>query len=95
MTLHALRQAVGDDDFFTIVREWATANAGENVPTEDFIALAGRISGQELDSFFEEWLFTDVKPPSLEEAAALKAAPGAAELPHRLGALERQARPSR
>ena len=38
MTLHQLRLAVGDDDFFRILRGWATDNAGGNVTTAEFIA---------------------------------------------------------
>ncbi len=95
MTLHALRQAVGDDDFFAILRAWVDQNRGGNVSTEDFIALAEQISGEELSPLFDEWLFTGVKPPSLEEAGALKAASGAATMPNSLGTLERQAKPSR
>jgi aminopeptidase N len=62
MTLHQLRLAVGDDDFFTILRQWATSQAGGNVTTDEFISLAERISGQQLDELFETWLFTPGKP---------------------------------
>ena len=58
MTLHALRLAVGDDDFFEILQTWAADHAGGNVTTDEFIALAESISGQELDELFETWLFT-------------------------------------
>jgi hypothetical protein len=76
MTLHALRQLVGDDAFFTILKEWASTNAGGNVSTEDFIAFAGKVSGQDLTAFFDEWLYTGEKPAGLE-SMALKSAPGA------------------
>ena len=62
MTLHQLRLTVGDDNFFTILREWAGTNAGGNVTTDEFIALAEQISGQELDDLFQTWLFTPSKP---------------------------------
>ena len=62
MTLHALRMTVGDEAFFTILRRWATRNAGENVTTREFVALAERISGQELSALFDAWLFTPTKP---------------------------------
>jgi aminopeptidase N len=68
MTLHALRQLVGDDDFFTILKEWARTNAGGNVSTEDFIAFAEKISGEDLTAFFDEWLYTGVKPAGLATA---------------------------
>ncbi|HYI32179.1 MAG TPA: M1 family aminopeptidase [Glaciibacter sp.] len=88
MTLHAVRQTVGDDDFFRILREWVARNLGGNVSTDDFIALAEEISGEELNPLFDEWLFTDVKPPSLENAAALKSAPDGQYLPWGAGSIK-------
>jgi Peptidase family M1 domain/Peptidase M1 N-terminal domain/Immune inhibitor A peptidase M6 len=62
MTLHQLRLRVGDDNFFTILREWASSQAGGNVTTDQFIALSELISGQDLDDLFQTWLFTPGKP---------------------------------
>jgi aminopeptidase N len=73
MTLHALRLTIGDEDFFRLVRRWAQANEGGTVSTDDFIALAERVSGDELDDLFNAWLFTGTKPElpdSAEDAAA-------------------------
>lgn len=92
MTVHALRLAVGDEDFFRILNEWATTNEGGNVSTDDFIALAEQVSGEELGPLFDEWLFTDTKPASLDETAALKSVAGAATSPHTWGTVERQAK---
>jgi aminopeptidase N len=75
MTLHALREAVGDDAFWAIIREWAAANSGGNVTTEQFIALAEEVSGQQLDDLFTTWLFTPARP---DLAGAAAAAAGAA-----------------
>jgi aminopeptidase N len=74
MTLHALRQAVGDDAFWEIVRTWAAEHHGGNVTTEQFIALAEETSGQQLDDLFTTWLFTPSRP-ELNGAAAAAAAP--------------------
>ena len=71
MTLHQLRLAVGDADFFRILRKWTRLHAGGNVTTDEFIQLAERISGQDLDALFETWLFTPEKP-SLPSASALR-----------------------
>ena len=46
MTLHALRLEVGDAAFFRILRGWATSQAGGNVTTDEFVALAERVSGR-------------------------------------------------
>ncbi len=80
MTLHALRLEVGDDVFFRILRRWTTSQAGDNVTTDEFIALAERISRQNLDELFKVWLFTAEKPAVLEAAAALAEGDGAAAL---------------
>jgi aminopeptidase N len=73
MTLHQLRLAVGDEDFFTILRRWASEHAGGNVTTDEFIALSEEVSGQDLDELFETWLFTPGKPV-LPDAATLQSA---------------------
>ena len=65
MTLHALRQAVGDDAFFAILPEWAASRSGQNVTTAEFVDLAEEISGQPLDELFTIWLATPAKPAGL------------------------------
>jgi aminopeptidase N len=56
LLLHDLRGEIGDDAFFTLLREWAARHAHGHATTEDFIALAEEVSGQELDAFFADWL---------------------------------------
>ena len=58
MTLHALRQTIGDDAFFRLLKDWIAAHAGGNVTIAQFTALAEQISGRELDAFFRIWLYT-------------------------------------
>jgi aminopeptidase N len=62
MTLQALRQKFGDATFFQIVRSWYAENKFSNVTTQDFIALAERVTGQQLDDFFQVWLFDEGRP---------------------------------
>ncbi len=76
MTLHALRRAVGDDAFFRVLRRWADLQRGGNVTTGELVALAERISGQQLDELFEAWLYTPEKP-NAGTAARAAAAPAA------------------
>jgi hypothetical protein len=64
----ALRLAVGDD-FFRILRGWATTRAGENVTTDEFVAFAERVAGEELDELFATWLFTPSKPEGIAPEA--------------------------
>ena len=78
MTLHALRLAVGDQDFFRILRRWANKNEGGNVTTDEFIALAERISGEDLGDLFDAWLFTGARPELTSSAARATARTSAA-----------------
>ena len=61
MTAYALRNKIGSAKFFTLMRAWVRANDG-NGTTGEFIAMAERISGQQLDRFFKTWLFTRARP---------------------------------
>jgi hypothetical protein len=78
MTLHALRLAVGDRDFFRILRRWAHKKEGGNVTTDEFIALAERISGEDLGDLFDAWLFTGARPELTSSAARATARTSAA-----------------
>ena len=71
MTVQALRNAVGDDAFWAIVRGWAAEKSGGNATTDEFIALAEKVSGQQLDELFDTWLFTPDKPVLAAPGAAL------------------------
>jgi aminopeptidase N len=79
MTLQALRNEVGDDDFFEILQRWASENSGGNGATDRFIALAEAVSGQNLDDLFQTWLFTPQKPPASAVAGADQAVSAKAE----------------
>jgi aminopeptidase N len=73
MTLHALRETVGDGAFFRILRAWVDEQKYGNATIEQFIAVSERISGQQLDSLFKTWLFTKGKPTEWASAAGLQA----------------------
>ena len=62
MTLQALREEIGDDKFFTILRTWYRDHRYRNVTTAQFIALSEKVSGVDLDPFFTTWLYTAGKP---------------------------------
>jgi len=83
MTLHQLRLAVGDPAFFAILKRWTQERKGDNVTTDEFIALAEKISGVELDDLFETWLFTPGRPelPAPPFVAARSASDAAAAAP--------------
>ena len=91
MAVHQLRLAVGDRDFFRILRAWTTRRAGGNGTIPQFIRLAERVSGEQLDELFRVWLFTGSKP--VLEGAAAAAAPSTAAVRSPAGAeLERMRR---
>ena len=75
MTLHQLRLTVGDAVFFEILRQWARTQAGDTVTTDEFIALAEQISGQDLDELFDTWLFMPGRPDVGGSANAFRTAP--------------------
>jgi aminopeptidase N len=62
MTLQALRNKIGDDAFFTLLKTWTSEHRYGTATIEQFIALAEKISGQPLFDFFQTWLFTAGKP---------------------------------
>jgi aminopeptidase N len=62
--LHALRLTVGDDDFFSILRQWADRPADAPATTADLLTLSESVSGQELDDLFDVWLYQVGKPPT-------------------------------
>jgi aminopeptidase N len=62
MALQALRNRVGDPDFFKILKTWTKRNIYGNASVQDFIAHSERVSGKNLGALFETWLFTKGKP---------------------------------
>jgi hypothetical protein len=77
MTLHELRRQAGDARFFTMLGRWAQSQAGGTVTTDEFIALAEKVSGQELDGLFDQWLGSGM--PEIEDQASMRLAPGSTE----------------
>jgi aminopeptidase N len=76
MTLEALREQIGDDAFWRLIRRWAKRKGGGHGRTGQFIAMAERVSGQELGPLFRAWLFTPSRPAL---PAPLRSAPRTGE----------------
>ncbi|HEV7735426.1 MAG TPA: M1 family metallopeptidase [Candidatus Binatia bacterium] len=74
MTLHQLRLAVGDPTFFAILKRWTQERKGDNVTTDEFIALAEKVSGVELSDLFQTWLFTPERPALPQPLGAARSA---------------------
>ncbi|MFG1947910.1 M1 family metallopeptidase [Nonomuraea sp. NPDC048826] len=62
MALHALRKEIGDGTFFKLLKTWAAEHEHGTVTTEQFTALAERLSGKQLDTLFDVWLFKTGRP---------------------------------
>ena len=62
MTMQALRERIGDEKFWLLIRTWLDHKSGGNGTSEEFEALAAQVSGQDLTDFFTVWLRTQTKP---------------------------------
>jgi aminopeptidase N len=62
MTLQALRVKIGEEAFFRTLRTWYGKYKYGNASTADFIDVAERASRQQLDAFFQTWIYTPGKP---------------------------------
>jgi aminopeptidase N len=65
MTLQELREAVGDQAFFAVLRQWATTHRHGHGTTAQFEALSARVSGKNLDALFATWLYSAGKPTKM------------------------------
>jgi aminopeptidase N len=61
-TLQALREDVGDEVFFRILRAWPAAHRSSTASTKAFIALAEKESGKDLGQLFDRWLYSPGAP---------------------------------
>lgn len=62
LTLHTLRDRVGDAAFFTILRTWTLTHRHATATTRDFTELAQRHTDADLGPLFTEWLFEPALP---------------------------------
>jgi aminopeptidase N len=56
LTLHALRQRIGDDRFFRLLPSWTGDHRHGTVTTEQFQSYAAAVANQDLTDFFAAWL---------------------------------------
>ena len=62
MVVHKVREAVGDETFFGILRTWTRRHRHGNADTRQFVALCEATSGKDLTGLFDAWLFGGRKP---------------------------------
>jgi len=60
--LNMLRNQIGDTAFHQLIQTYYETFKGSNADTKDFQKLAEKISGQSLETFFNQWLYTDQIP---------------------------------
>ncbi|MFS4092646.1 M1 family metallopeptidase [Streptomyces sp. AF1A] len=63
LVLYALREKVGAGTFERIERSWVSTYRGRAAGTRDFIALASRVAGEDLEPFLTAWLHGPHTPP--------------------------------
>ncbi|HTM86383.1 MAG TPA: M1 family aminopeptidase, partial [Mycobacterium sp.] len=62
LTLHQLRGQLGDDDFFTLLRDWTTRYRHGNAGTDDFTGLAANYASASLQPLWQAWLYSTALP---------------------------------
>ncbi|WP_435057620.1 M1 family metallopeptidase [Streptomyces sp. bgisy060] len=72
--LQALRNEIGDERFFAVLKGWPQEFAYGNAGVSDFVRYAERVSGKRLAALFDTWLYQPSKPA----AAAVPATSGPA-----------------
>lgn len=60
--LHMLRHRIGDQSFWMGIREYYRRYALGNASTADFQAVMEEVTGEDLENFFQQWLFTPGHP---------------------------------
>ncbi len=54
--LHMLRQQIGDEAFFKTLQTYSARFADRSATTDDFWAVAEEVSGQDVSTFFQQWV---------------------------------------
>ncbi|MFI1286050.1 M1 family metallopeptidase [Streptomyces sp. NPDC020858] len=62
MVLHRIRQEVGDEKFFALLRGWAADHRYGNASTADFTAYAQEQTGHDLKKVWDVWLYGKARP---------------------------------
>lgn len=60
--LHMIRRKLGDSLFWKSIREYYKTYYGSNATTADLEKIFEKVSGQNLKTFFEQWLFSPGQP---------------------------------
>ncbi|WP_274564091.1 M1 family metallopeptidase [Streptomyces spiramyceticus] len=79
LAVQALRNEVGDEDFFKILKGWTAKFAYGNADVGDFVQYAESVSGKPLAGLFDTWLYEPSKPgaPAAAESRIARSDAGA------------------
>ena len=70
MALEALRLKIGTKPMLRVLRTWAEEHRHGNGDIDEFIAVAERVSGRNLEPLFQRWLYQRGKPAPEPKRAA-------------------------
>jgi aminopeptidase N len=62
LTLHVLRTRIGDDKFFTLLRDWTARHRHSTAFTDDFTGLAANYADESLRPLWDAWLYAEDLP---------------------------------
>jgi aminopeptidase N len=62
ITLHVLRGRIGDDSFFTLLRDWTARYRHSTAVTDDFTGLAANYTEVSLRPLWDAWLYSTELP---------------------------------
>ena len=60
---HELRQQIGDEKFFEVVRAWPESQENRSSNRETLYQFFEKQTGEELSAFFDAWLLGEQSPP--------------------------------
>jgi aminopeptidase N len=60
---HELRERIGEQRFFTMLREWPAAQANDTADRTEYLTWIEETTGEELSAFFDDWLLDRTTPP--------------------------------
>ena len=63
LALYALRQEIGVNRFEQLERAWVSVYRGKSASTDNFIALASKVSHRDLRAFLGAWFYGTTTPP--------------------------------
>jgi aminopeptidase N len=64
--LEMLRQEIGDEEFFRLIKIYLDLFEFSNASTEDFIKLVNEVTQKNFNEFFNQWLFSRIDKPYFE-----------------------------